>query len=386
MATVKVGAIRARRDRPGTYEATYYVNRQRRRVSAESREAVSSKIAELLTEAEKEPDVCGVWDPNVTLGEYADSWIEDQDHLEPKTLQSYRHLLFNHVLPFKIDQKRMGDWRLKDLRRRHVKALAMAKKKSYANDSVRLMRSVLSSLLTDAVDDEIIDVNPALLLFRKKKGKEKRNQEEIRAMEDSEFQTFVENAKKERTFGAFLVTLGKTGLRPSEAIALMPTDVKFDRRVLRVDKVYVDGRIRPYTKNGMTREVDMSSELVEFLRTHMAKLREEYFKRGEPMPEMLFPNSAGNHIDWYDAARAFRRICKNAKIGPFRPYELRHTFASLLLASGAPLTYVAAQLGHRRATTTLRYYARWLPKDGRRYVDALDVCPHEEAAEAVLAR
>jgi hypothetical protein len=37
-----------------------------------------------------------------------------------------------------------------------------------------------------------------------------------------------------------------------------------------------------------------------------------------------------------------------------------------------PLTYVSAQLGHPEATTTLRWYARWIPRTDKRAVDALD--------------
>ena len=36
---------------------------------------------------------------------------------------------------------------------------------------------------------------------------------------------------------------------------------------------------------------------------------------------------------------------------------MRHTFASLLLQDGAPITYVSKQLGHRDASITLRVYA-----------------------------
>jgi integrase len=61
-------------------------------------------------------------------------------------------------------------------------------------------------------------------------------------------------------------------------------------------------------------------------------------------------------------------------------YDLRHTFASLLLASSAPITYVAAQLGHTKPTITLRYYAKWIPKEGLRYVDVLDTKPDVKEA------
>jgi len=80
-----------------------------------------------------------------------------------------------------------------------------------------------------------------------------------------------------------------------------------------------------------------------------------------------------------------RRWLARAKVPAFRLYDLRHTFASLLLAAGAPITYVSAQLGHANPATTLRYYARWVPSRGRRWVDLLDRVTDAvaSAAEAV---
>ncbi len=42
------------------------------------------------------------------------------------------------------------------------------------------------------------------------------------------------------------------------------------------------------------------------------------------------------------------RVLKDAELPAFRVYDCRHTFASRLLAAGAPISYVAAQLGHAR--------------------------------------
>ena len=53
-------------------------------------------------------------------------------------------------------------------------------------------------------------------------------------------------------------------------------------------------------------------------------------------------------------------------------YSQHRLDASLLLAQNAPLTYVTAQLGHTDATTTLRWYARWIPRPDKRAVDGLD--------------
>ncbi len=176
----------------------------------------------------------------------------------------------------------------------------------------------------------------------------------------------------EKQFGAFFVFQGKTGLRPSEAIALTPHDLDLQKGTVHVKKVFASGRIRPYTKTGLSRTVDLSTDLCTILRTHLAELRQKAFSKGKPMPEMLFPSAAGTYIDWNNAVDAFHRMRRRAKIPAIPPYCLRHTFASLLLKAGAPITYVAAQLGHAKPTTTLQYYAKYIPEEKLRFVDRLD--------------
>jgi integrase len=90
------------------------------------------------------------------------------------------------------------------------------------------------------------------------------------------------------------------------------------------------------------------------------------------LPEWTFVNSTGGQLNENWALRRFARAMKTAGLSGHRLYDLRHTFATTLLANGAPITYVAAQLGHSKPTTTLAWYAHWLPKNDRGYVDALD--------------
>jgi integrase len=52
---------------------------------------------------------------------------------------------------------------------------------------------------------------------------------------------------------------------------------------------------------------------------------------------------------------------------------MRHSFASLLLQDGAPITYVSRQLGHKDPSITLRVYAHWVPDaSSTRAVDLLE--------------
>jgi integrase len=406
MAKVKIGGIHARKDRAGMYEATYYVNGQRRRALAETREAASFKVAELMVEAEKESDVVPLgWDRDIALSPYAANWLDNvvMECIEPRTVEQYRQILNAHVIPFRLEGHKLGDMKLRDIRQRHIKTLLISKRKhGYAKDTVRHIRAALSSLLTDAVEDEIIEINPALQVSnRKRKIADRKNRAEFEAsitpMSAQQFAAFSSKAQdpKEHEFGPFFIFLGKTGLRPSEAIALLPSDINEKKREVRVNKVFLlnSGRIRPYTKTGVERKVDLSLELCELLKQHkaylqrdLARRREEAFQEGKPSPktpEMLFPNRAGKYIDWNNAADAFHRICGKAKIGKFRPYALRHTFATILLSELTPLPYVSKQLGHSNPTTTLRYYAKWIPDQGRSFVDVLDNAGKNDTSETI---
>ena len=69
----------------------------------------------------------------------------------------------------------------------------------------------------------------------------------------------------------------------------------------------------------------------------------------------------------------FNQILDKAELHRRGPHQMRHTFASLLLQAGVPITYVSQQLGHRDASITLRVYAHWLPDaTADRGVDRLD--------------
>jgi len=90
------------------------------------------------------------------------------------------------------------------------------------------------------------------------------------------------------------------------------------------------------------------------------------------IPPWVFCNSEGKPLDEAKARKRFHSASEGADLSGHCLYDLRHTFATSLLTHGAPITYVAAQLGHAKPTTTLQWYARWLPDSNKSYVDTLD--------------
>ena len=182
---------------------------------------------------------------------------------------------------------------------------------------------------------------------------------------------FLTAAASEHHYSALFALLVKTSLRPGEAFALKPEDIDWNGRSIRVERAWNLGREKP-TKTYEERTVDLTPETIHTVERHLRWLKEEALRRGWGEPAWLFLNDEGNPHDESRVRKAFKRALKRAKLPAYRLYDLRHTFASLLLAAGAPITYVSAQLGHANPATTLRYYARWIPSRGRRWVDLLD--------------
>jgi integrase len=119
----------------------------------------------------------------------------------------------------------------------------------------------------------------------------------------------------------------------------------------------------------------MSEQLVSTLQRLEIDRMVEKVKRGwRELPPWVFCTDEGTPLDESRVREAFGQALRCAKLPRFRLYDLRHNYASLLLAQNAPLSYVSAQLGHTDATTTLRWYARWIPRTDKRAVDAWMRC------------
>ena len=133
----------------------------------------------------------------------------------------------------------------------------------------------------------------------------------------------------------------------------------------------VSGQRIKAPKTYETRVVHLNNELGAALRQHLTWLAAETLRRGWGDPGWLFPSEAHTLLDYANVAKRFARILKRATLPHFRVYDLRHTYASLLLSAGAPLLCVSQQMGHSSPATTLRFYARWVPSGDRRWVDIL---------------
>jgi integrase len=112
------------------------------------------------------------------------------------------------------------------------------------------------------------------------------------------------------------------------------------------------------TKGHERREVPLPRFLVGELAVHVA---------GRSPDELLFTGERGAVMRSQTFQRAaLTRTAEALTIPGFHPHELRHTAASLAIASGADVKVVQQMLGHKSATMTLDQY-------GHLFGDRLDV-------------
>jgi integrase len=260
------------------------------------------------------------------------------------------------------------------LHRSHVKRLLLEKHESgLSKDTIRLIRATISAMYASAIDDGAALMNPATLP-RQARALGRSPKADIRPLAESELSKLLSTAEKnDPAYFLFFLLLSRTGLRPSEARALRWPNVDFGNLKLTVAHSLSQQDELEDTKTGSTRNVDISNDLAEALGHwfHQQVRKSEKFGRGK-LVDWVFFNRHGNPLDDSRVRKHFQRLMRLSGISDHRVYDLRHTFATLLLSKGAPITYVADQLGHASANTTLRWYAHWIASDAARYVDFLD--------------
>ena len=366
---------------------------KRKRLTAATREDADALLAEKTKEVKKalqqgDQTYSTYWD--YTLEQYAEVFLDRARlELEEKTWRSYRHNLQHHIIPA------LGKLLVRQIGVSHISRFLTEKRKArfgvkpghegkpYSRTAIRLMKAALSSLLTDAVDpDGLLTENPALSINRRKKRhRSTAGEEDVNAMTTKQRDTFLVHALIREQGGLLPHQIRvmwelrvKTGLRPEEAYALHIGDVNLEAKTIRIERAVSLGQLKP-TKTGQTRYVDLSTALCATLSQYLDFVRAEGVAAGLAEPYGLFPGRNGGLVTEADERwhrDLFKHVLQDAKLPSFTPYDLRHTFASLLLSRNVPILYVSKQLGHKKPTTTMKHYATWLPEEDQRFVDLLD--------------
>jgi integrase len=166
----------------------------------------------------------------------------------------------------------------------------------------------------------------------------------------------------------YYITRFFSGMRSSEIDGLKWRYVDFDRRHIMVREALVQGRIEPTKTDGSSRDIAMNHLVFEALR----RQREV----SANISEFVFCMRTGNPlINRNVTGRVWYPTLSNLGLRPRRPYQTRHTAATLWLASGENPEWIARQMGHSSTEMLFRVYSRYVPnltrKDGSAFEQLL---------------
>jgi integrase len=253
----------------------------------------------------------------------------------------------------------------------------------------RNARNCLSGAMSDALEDGLIEFNPARVKVAA--GVNAAASVSIGLYEAASLLDTLKGATSDHPEGHPMYDLWAlmlyTGGRLGELLGLDWADVRLSERKLivrRQDSKVADpedpmrlvrGFTRPKTASGM-REVPLADEAVRLLTDRRSRM-------GEPREGLIFPSARDpkRPINPTDAHHRFQEALRFWGRPVIRQHDLRHYCASLLIGRGVPITTVSRILGHRNAAITMSIYAHVITEAAKSQVQVLRFFPEVPSAQ-----
>lgn len=322
----------------GTYEVRWWEGQKQRQATFKRRSDA------LAFQGRLEVDPHGVVRrQNVpTLDEFAVTYLAGKQALADSTLDLYCRWMDTHVSPYighlklcDISPPRLAEWQ--DAR------LAAGAGRA----TIGKVQALLSQMFDEAVlPRRYMPSNPALSL--KRPAYRKRAARWLTAGEVEQLRMWYLD-RADLGSATLISVLAYVGVRPQDALALKWSDLDpGKKRPLLIERKNVDGQIHRggKTGDGYIRRVYVPPMVQDDLAT---------WRDASPGRELIFPRRDGRPWRRYDfdnwrsrkGGKCFKSAATETGIGrSLRPYDLRHTGATLYVAAGWSPAQVARQLGH----------------------------------------
>lgn len=213
--------------------------------------------------------------------------------------------------------------------------------------------SVLRQAFNAWMDDGVIESNPTAKIDALPHQKEPPDPFDHREMEI----IIAELAHQDPAHGDHAEFRFFTGMRTGELLGLQWSSVDFRRKQVMVREAFVRGEQKDSVKTGRVRFVDLNSRALAAIKRQKART----FLAGANVfvnPRTGSPYRSETEFSRLVWAPALKRVGVRYR----RPYNSRHTYATMMLMAGLTPAYCAAQLGHS-IEMFLTIYARWINGD-----------------------
>jgi integrase len=331
------GKWRARyRDADGKEYSKHFTFKTKTNTGEQSaQEWLDEQTAKVVTNTHVSPKLA-----KTTVAEWCDQWLAGYATRRPSTVRQAR-VHVKHI------RAKFGTRQLGSVRPSEVKAwMGELKVAGLADSTVYALHSRLGQLYSDAVHDGLVPRSPVSRRTSPGAGKQRpyvATTAQVWALHDA----LPEYFRPVILLGAF------AGLRVAEIAALRVTDVDFMRGVISPAIQYPAEPLK----------TEMSKTPIPIPLELALELNRVPTKWGSPT---LVVGAFGRPVAPYTIETAFAKARVTVKGLPkgFRIHDLRHYFASLLIASGLDVKLVQARLRHSSAKTTLDTYGHlWPDKD-----------------------
>jgi integrase len=301
-------------------------------------------------------------DPDVTLEALFNEWLDGKKKKRKKrTIEIYQTNFRRYVNPT------FGAAQISSITSRDVqKWVNGLLTDDYDGDTIRMAYSAFRGPIQYALDHEMLLKSPLT-------GVElpKREQRKANVLEPEEALKVLEVCRAE-PMGIYAAFLLWAGTRPNEAAALQWKDVDWEkgsiqirRNVARLD----NGKSWEFddtkTEAG-NRSFTLPASFIAQLREHRQAQLEQRMRIGRDWYnyDLVFTNEVGEPLTRSAYRNLWIRILTKAGLSEertkMRPYDARHTMATLLLLERTPSKVVSARLGHASTAITEDVYSHVL--------------------------
>lgn len=244
------------------------------------------------------------------------------------------------------------DYRLCDLTPGLIRSWVSALSARYARNTVTQALSILKRALNTAVEDRLIEYNPALSISVPRKRNddvdEEEDEETGKAMTPAQVEAFLNAVQGDYLEPLYILTLA-TGLRRGEALGLRWKD--YDRNSIKIRQTVIQVGSKVMFSTPKTRKsrrtIPLSGELIAMLDRHHVGYLERRLKAIEWVDnDLIFSSRSGTCIQPSNLNRHFRAALRRAGLEGFRFHDLRHTANQVMKDNGVDAKVRAAVLGH----------------------------------------
>lgn len=288
--------------------------------------------------------------------DHLNDWYRSKKNsISVQTANTYEAYLRNRIIPY------LGHVQMSQLTpillQNYVNEL---KEEGLASSSIKKVYNIIKGALDYAVNMELLPSNPI-----KKLQLPKDRKKEMTVWEVPEIKSFEKRASLDRLYPAFYLAI-TTGMRRGEILGLRWKDVDLEKGMLYVRQTLSkDGKqfLKGAKSEASIRSIKLSNDTIVLLRKQKMVVAKEKLRCGADYVDndLIICTAKGTPINPENLKRTFQRLIKEANVPSIRFHDLRHTHATMLLASGINAKVISERLGHSNIKTTLDIYSHVLP-------------------------